>query len=155
MKIWPILTPDMILLDVPLADKDGVLRFIAQTFVRLGRITDADRVYAALKTREEIMSTGIGGGIGIPHAFSSEIGEIGLLLIRLARPIPFQALDGKAVDLVIPLIVPGNETSLHVRALGGISGLCRKPGFLKKIRMFQESGLIWEEIRKIEETGNP
>ncbi len=155
MKIWPILAPDNILLDVPLADKDAVLCFIAQTFVRLGRITDADRVYAALKNREELMSTGIGGGIAIPHAFSSEIGEVGLLLIRLARPIPFQALDGKPVDVIIPLIVPGNEPSLHLHALGGISGLCRRSGFLKKIRTFKDSGMIWEEIRKAEETGNP
>lgn len=154
MKICSLLTPDAILLDVALADKDAVLRFIAQTFVHLGRITDADRVYAALKQREELMSTGIGGGLGIPHAFSSEIGEVGLLLIRLARPIPFQALDRKPVDVVIPLIVPGNETSLHLHALGGISGLCRKPGFLKKVRTFKDAGLLLEEIRKAEETGN-
>ncbi|MEZ4527237.1 MAG: PTS sugar transporter subunit IIA [Desulfobacterales bacterium] len=155
MKIWPILTPDAIVLDAALADKDAVLRFIALTFVRLGRITDADKVYAALRNREELMSTGIGGGIGIPHAFSSEIRDVGLLLIRLARSIPFQALDGKAVDIVFPLIVPGSEKSLHLDALSGISGLCRTPGFLKKIRMIKDSGLIWEEIRKTEESGNP
>ena len=150
MKIWSILSPERIFLNIPLSDKEAVLRYISGAFARIGAIKDSDKLYTALKNREEMMSTGIGGGIGIPHVLTPDVDDVTILFIRPEKPVPFQALDNKPVDIIIPLIVPQNETTLHLRTLAGISGLCKKPGFLKYARKAKGPEIIWEEIKKIE-----
>ncbi|GBC61598.1 PTS IIA-like nitrogen-regulatory protein PtsN [Desulfonema ishimotonii] len=151
MKIRTLLPPEHIFLKAGLEDKQAVLRFIADSFGGLGVVRNTDNVHKALKTREEMMSTGIGNGIGIPHALTPEAEDIAVLLISLAHPIPFDSLDGAPVDIVIALIVPQNETTLHLRTLAGISGLCKRPGFLEMVRQSRDSRLLWENIRNTED----
>lgn len=151
MKVSKYLLPDQIHLDVTLPDKVSVLRFISEAFLKNKAVRDAEKVYRALTKREELMSTGIGGGIGIPHALTPEVEEVAIVLIRLKAGIPFQALDNRPVDIVIGLAVPENETTMHLRALAGISGLCKKPGILKNIRSATDPDALWQKIKQAEE----
>jgi mannitol/fructose-specific phosphotransferase system IIA component (Ntr-type) len=150
MKITSHLFPDRIRLDVPLADKTSVLRFVAEV-LEDAAAGNADRIYEALAKREALMSTGIGGGIAIPHALTPEVADLAIALIRLRSPIPYQALDNLPVDVVVGMAVPEHETTLHLRALAGISGLCKKPGMLAEIRRSGDPGELWERLRRAEE----
>jgi mannitol/fructose-specific phosphotransferase system IIA component (Ntr-type) len=154
VTIWNSLVSENIFLHIPLTDKDQVLCFIAESLARTGRIKSAEPVLAALKEREDVMSTGIGGGIGIPHAITPEADDVSILLLRLEKPIPFQALDGKPVDVVIALIVPEKDKSLHLMALSRLAGLCKKTGFLKSVRTSSDAQALWNEIKDTEEAGN-
>lgn len=151
MKIWTHLPPERIFLDAALTDKNAVLQFIAMTLGKSGAVTNPDAVYSAIKKREDMMSTGIGGGIGIPHALTPEVANIEILLIRLETPIPFESLDKKPVDIVFALVVHENETTLHLRTLAGIAGLCKKHDFLEAVRKSDSIQKVWEEIKQIEE----
>lgn len=151
MKVSNYLLPDQIHLNVKLLDKVSVMRFISQAFLKNKVARDAERVYQALMKREELMSTGIGGGIGIPHALTSEVEDVAIILIQLRQGIPFQALDNRPVDIIIGLAVPENETTMHLRALAGISGLCKKAGMLKEIRSAQDPGALWQKIKQAED----
>lgn len=154
MKIWTHLPPERIFLDAALSDKNAVLKFIALTLGKSGAVKNPEAVYTAIKKREDMMSTGIGGGIGIPHALTPEVSDIELLLIRLQTPIPFDALDNKPVEIVFALVVHENETSLHLRTLAAIAGLCKKQDFLKKVKKSTSTQALWEEIKRIEESVN-
>lgn len=151
MKIWKHLQTEHVFLDESLPDKDGVLRFICKTFAHEGVVTSETTLYAGLQKREEVMSTGIGGGIGIPHTISSEAKGAALLLIRLARPIDFEALDALPVDIVLGLVVPEKDTMLHLQLLAAISRLCRNPNFLKSVRQAPTSENLLEQLRSLEE----
>lgn len=151
MKVSNYLLPDQIHLDIKLPDKMSVLRFISQAFLKNKVVRDAEKVYQALMKREELMSTGIGGGISIPHALTPEVEDVAIILIQLRPGIPFQALDNRPVDIIIGLAVPENETTMHLRALAGISGLCKKPGMLREIRSAQDSGVLWQKIKQAED----
>ncbi|MFW6331900.1 MAG: PTS sugar transporter subunit IIA [Thermodesulfobacteriota bacterium] len=153
MKIWTHLSPERIFLGAALADKNAVLQFIALTLGKSGAVKNSDAVYSAIKKREDMMSTGIGGGIGIPHALTPEVNDIEILLMRLETPIPFEALDKKPVDIVFALVVHENETTLHLRTLAGIAGLCKKQDFLKMVRSSDSVQAVLEEIKQIEEGG--
>ncbi len=150
MNVTTYLLPDRIHLGVTLPDKDAVLRFIAEAFLKNKASGDSEKLYQALKKREELMSTGIGGGIGIPHALTPEVEDVSIILIHLKTGIAFQALDNRPVDIIIGLVVPENETTLHLRALAGISGLCKKPGMLKKIRTARDPNALWQEMTQTE-----
>jgi mannitol/fructose-specific phosphotransferase system IIA component (Ntr-type) len=151
MKIYKHLRTEHIFLNASLKDKDEVICFVADTFARDGVVADTRLLYENMKKRERTMSTGIGDGIGIPNAASWETNDPALLLIRLADPIDFEALDGLYVDIILALIVPENRTHLHLQILAGISRLCKKAEFLTLVRQTNNANDLWEGIRRIEE----
>ena len=150
MKISAFLPPAQIRLDVPVNAKDEMLRYIAETLGRLNLTNRASEVYGALTLRETMMSTGIGGGLAIPHALTPAVDRLCILLIRPEFPIPFDALDGLPVGVVFALLVPENETTLHLRTLAAVSALCRRPGFLDEIRSSTDSEAVWNRLRETE-----
>lgn len=150
MKITDYLRPDSIYLDVQLAEKSDVLRYIAGVCVKNGIINDPDILYRGLMDRERIMSTGVGGGIGFPHATSPEAGDAAVILIRLKTPVPFDSLDHKPVDVILSLIIPEAAPSIHVRLLARVSRLCRNSEFLDIVRQINDAHALWVEIDRLE-----
>jgi mannitol/fructose-specific phosphotransferase system IIA component (Ntr-type) len=151
MKIYNRLSAEHIFLNIPLKDKDEVIRFVADTFARDGLVTHARLLYDSLIERENTMSTGIGNGIGIPHAVSKEARDPALLLIRLTDAIEFDALDKLPVDIILALVVPENRIHLHIQILAGISRLCKRAEFLDFVRQTHDAKDLWKEIKRIEE----
>jgi PTS system nitrogen regulatory IIA component len=151
MKIYKRLSAEHIFLNVPLKDKDEVIHFVADTFARDGLVTHARLLYDSLIERENTMSTGIGNGIGIPHAVSREARDPSVLLIRLAHSIDFDALDKLPVDIILALVVPENQIHLHLQILAGISRLCKRDEFLDFVRQTRNADDLWQGIKRIEE----
>jgi mannitol/fructose-specific phosphotransferase system IIA component (Ntr-type) len=151
MKIYRHLRADHIFLNVPLKDKDEVIHFVADTFARLGLVTHAPLLYGSLIERENTLSTGIGNGIGIPHAVSGEALDSSVLLIRLAHGIDFEALDRLPVDIILALLVPENRTHLHLQILAGISRLCKRAEFMDFVRRTHNAKDLWQGIKRIED----
>jgi len=151
MKICTYLQTEHIFLHTTLPDKEAVLRFVADTCVRNGIVKDADTLYEGMQKREQTMSTGIGGGIGFPHTTSLEAQDAFVLLIHLAEPIDFEALDMMPVDIIMALVIPEKQTGLHLRILAGASRLCRKPEFLDAVRKAENPKKLCEAITSIEE----
>lgn len=86
----------------------------------------AEEVEAGLLEREEVMSTGIGHGIAIPHARLESVAEIRLALVRYPEGIDFDALDHKPVFLAFGVIGPPQGTGLHVKLLARIARLVKE-----------------------------
>jgi mannitol/fructose-specific phosphotransferase system IIA component (Ntr-type) len=80
-----------------------------------------DRILAALKQREETMSTGIGFGIAIPHASSEDVNDVVAAFGRSSQGIEFDALDNAPVKFVVLFIVPKNQFQTHLRTLASIA----------------------------------
>lgn len=80
-----------------------------------------DSILAALKQREETMSTGIGFGIAIPHCSSDKINEVVAAFGRSSKGIEFDALDNAPVKFVVLFIVPKNQFQTHLRTLASIA----------------------------------
>lgn len=151
MKVWKHLKVENIYLNTPLADKYAVLRFIAESLQKNGLIEDTDILIKGLLQREKTMSTGIGNGICFPHTTSSELTEAALILIKPLKPIDFEALDKLPVDIIMAIIVPENQTALHLQMLAGMSRLCRVPEFLSIVRSAEEEKVLRQKIKKLEE----
>ena len=107
-------------------------------------------LYDGLIQREQTMSTGVGGGIGFPHTTSKETRQAIVILIRLAKPIDFEALDHQPVDIILGLIFPESNPSIHVRMLARVSRLCQNPEFLSAIKQAEDADLLIEKIKVIE-----
>lgn len=151
MKVWTHLKTKNIYLKTPLEDKYAALCFIAGELQKKGLIRDADKLTEGLLNREKTMSTGIGDGICFPHTTSPDLAEAALMLIRPLKPLDFEALDKLPVDIIIAIIVPENQTALHLQMLAGMSRLCRVPEFLTIVRSAEDEDALLEEIKKLEE----
>lgn len=151
MKISQILTIESIFLNVEVNDKAAVLRFAADQFVRRGMAGSSRMLFDGMRIREEVLSTGIGGGIAIPHTTCPEACQGAILLLRPARPIDFDAMDTLPVDIILPMVVPPEDSARHLRLLAGISRLCRSPLFPQAVRTAGNPANLLEQIRQFEE----
>ena len=80
-------------------------------------------IFDSLFAREKLGSTGLGHGVAIPHGRVKGLKEATGVFIRLANPIPFDAPDGKPVNLLFVLLVPEQATDLHLQVLSELAQL--------------------------------
>jgi len=80
-------------------------------------------VFESLFARERLGSTGLGQGVAIPHGRIKGLKDAVGAFVRLAAPVPFDAPDGKPVDLVFFLLVPEQATERHLQILSELAQL--------------------------------
>ena len=103
-KISDLLSPVNVMIDLRIPDKAQLLQELAVIAARV-LILPPDEISFALLKREELGSTGMGGGVAVPHARIEKVNRPFGTLIRLNQPIHFAAVDGRPVDLVFPLLL--------------------------------------------------
>lgn len=91
--------------------------------ISTGKLPEALRqeVVTSLQAREEQVSTGIGYGVAIPHAFSENLAEVAAVFGRSVKGIDFEALDNSPVHFVVLFIVPKKDYHLHLQTLAAIA----------------------------------
>ncbi len=114
------------------ADKSALLTLLARAAAEKLGLAPAE-VAAALAAREALGSTGTGGGIAVPHARINALTAPSGFFARLDRPVAFDAVDGRPVDLVFLLLSPAADAE-HLRALAAVSRRLRTPGVAEAMR---------------------
>ena len=107
-----------------LANKGEVLARVAKLFASVYGV-DEHLSLEGLEEREALGSTGFGRGVAIPHARSSEVNRPSVVLLRLEKPVEFDAADGMPVDLVFGMLSPENAGATHLHALAALSRMVR------------------------------
>lgn len=124
----------LVSLDEPIgADKAAVIRALADAVVAAGRATDTDALFADAWAREEKDSTGVPGGIAIPHAKSDAVTEPTLAAARLPEGVDFGSFDGPA-DLVFLIAVPTASTQDHLAVLSTLARSLIREDFVASLR---------------------
>src|SRR5881275_303440 len=123
MSLANLLSAEQIIPEMKTTERWAAIVELIDLLVRLGKIKPADRdsILAALKQREETMSTGIGFGIAIPHCSSDRLNQVVAAFGRSPGGIEFDALDNAPVKFVVLFIVPKNEFQTHLRTLASIA----------------------------------
>jgi len=122
MSLANLLSAEQIIPEMQATERWSAIVELIDLLVSLGKIKSADRdpILAALKQREETMSTGIGFGIAIPHCSSDRL-EVVAAFGRSTKGIEFDALDNAPVKFVVLFIVPKNQFQTHLRTLASIA----------------------------------
>ena len=123
MELADILTKDQILTDLQAADRWQAIDELINNLVVTGKIQPQHReaIAAVVKKRETSMSTGIGFGIGIPHASTDLIYEVVGAFGRSTKGVNFDALDNQPVHLVMLFLVPQGQFQKHLHTLANIA----------------------------------
>jgi len=118
--IAKLLPPSNILLDLDVTSKKRVFEQAGLLFENNQGLARS-LVFDSLFSRERLGSTGLGQGVAIPHGRIKGLKEAVGAFVRIAQPVPFDAPDGKPVNLVFLLLVPEQATEQHLRILSDLA----------------------------------
>jgi len=129
MTLASLLSEDLIIPEMTATDRWQAIEEIVSRLVRSGRLDPShhDKAIAALRHREETMSTGIGFGIAIPHASCDAVPEVTACFGRSRAGIDFESLDGKPVHIIVLFLVPKDQFQTHLRTLAAIAKFLNDP----------------------------
>ncbi len=132
MKLSDILKNDAIIAELSSTDKLGVLEELSIAVSKPAG-TQSHEILNVLLEREKLGSTGIGGGIGIPHGKLASVKSIIVGFGRSIKGVEFDSLDNRPVNLLFILLTPENSTGSHLRVLAHISKLLKNDDFKENL----------------------
>lgn len=145
MRVSDLLSPADVLINVRASNKRLLLEQLAAKAANsLGLAMDLVAPY--LLKREELGSTGIGGGIAIPHARLPDLQRPYALLARLKDPMEFDSIDGQPVDIVIVLLMPADAESGQLGALALVARTLRALHTLSRLRDAKNTSELYSAI---------
>jgi len=142
MDLSDLVTPEAILPSLKANSKKQALQAIAEKAAALTGLPEKDILETLLK-REKLGSTGVGGGIAIPHGKLPGLERIFGLFARMPRAIDFEALDEHPVDLIFLLLAPEGAGADHLKALARVARLFREPGVVMKLRATDDATALF------------
>jgi nitrogen PTS system EIIA component len=147
MKILDVLEQEAILADLKARDKKGVIEELVAPIARISGIED-DRLVRVLLDRERLGSTGIGGGIGIPHGKLKDLDRLILGFGVSRRGIDFESMDGMPTHIFFLLVTPENSTGLHLKLLAQISRILKNETFKERLLAAARPSDVVEAIKE-------
>jgi mannitol/fructose-specific phosphotransferase system IIA component (Ntr-type) len=149
MDLSDILTKDQILTDLNAANRWEAIDELIDNLVQTGKIKSEHRgaISAVVKKRESSMSTGIGFGIGVPHASTDLIYEVVGALGRSKGGLNFDALDNQPVNLVMLFLVPQGQFQKHLHTLANIAKLMHKAEFRQALEQAPDAEAMLKIIQ--------
>ena len=142
MPLTELVAPNAILPALRANNKKQVIQELAAKAAELTGQNDR-AILEILLQRERLGSTGVGNGVAIPHGKLPKLGRLFGLFARLERPVDFEALDGRAVDLVFLLLAPEAAGADHLKALARIARLLRDPEIANKLRESRDESALY------------
>lgn len=150
MDLGDILSKEQIITDLQASDRWQAIDELINNLVATGKIRpeNHDAIAAVVKKRESSMSTGIGFGIGIPHASTDLIQEVVGALGRSRTGVNFDALDNQPVNLVMLFLVPQGQFQKHLHTLANIAKLLHKADFRQALEQAPDAEAMLKIIRE-------
>jgi mannitol/fructose-specific phosphotransferase system IIA component (Ntr-type) len=149
MDLGDILSREQIIPELRATNRWEAIDELISNLVATGKITaqHQEAIAAVVKKRESSMSTGIGFGIGIPHASTDLITEVVGALGRSRSGVSFDALDNQPVNLVMLFLVPQGQFQKHLHTLANIAKLLHKTEFRQALEQAPDADAMLKVVK--------
>lgn len=149
MNLGDIFGPEQIIAEMKSANRWEAIDELLANLISTGKIKPEHResIAAVVKKRETSMSTGIGFGIGIPHASTDLISEVMGAFGRSRSGVNFDALDNQPVNLVMLFLVPQGQFQKHLHTLAEIAKRLHNKDFRHAIEAAADAVEIYKIIK--------
>ena len=152
MKLSEILNTDEIKVNLEAEDKMEAIEELIDLLISEHEVSlrDRDNILEVVFQRESSVSTGVGGGIAIPHGTVDCIDEIVGAVGISANGIDFDSIDGEPVYIIILLLVSKKQVSKHIKTLAQIARIFNQDEIRKSIRSAGSSEKVFSIIENAE-----
>ena len=150
MLLSELLAPSRVRVPLRSQTKDDLLRELVELAVGERDPAAVASILESVREREQVLSTGVGGGVAIPHGKTPLIDQLVVAAGDCARPVEFAALDGAPVELCFLLIGPESAAGEHVKALSRISRLLRRDQLRDALRDARSADEFLRVVRESE-----
>ncbi|WP_394342368.1 PTS sugar transporter subunit IIA [Salinigranum rubrum] len=140
--------PELVTLEQPPASKEECIEFLLDVAVEAGRVDDREQALSDLLQREEEATTGVGFGIGIPHAKTSAVTRPSVVFARSEEGIDFDAMDDKPAHLLFMLIVPEEGGEEHLEILSSLSRALMHEEVRESLREAETVGAVRDTLKE-------
>src|ERR1043165_2644910 len=149
MTLGDILQKEQIITELKASNRWEAVDELLGHLVTCGKIKpeNRDQIATVVKKRETSMSTGIGFGIGIPHASTDLIHEVTGAFGRSKAGVNFDALDNQPVTLVMLFLVPQGQFQKHLHTLAKIAKLLHKKEFRQALEQAPDGKAMYQIIK--------
>ena len=137
MPLNDLVTPEAVIPSLKGNSKKQALLELSEKAAAVSGL-DAREIFDALVQRERLGSTGIGGGIAIPHG----------MFARLEKPVDFEALDDSPVDLIFLLIAPESAGADHLNALSRVARVLRDQSLIATLRSTRDASALYSVLTR-------
>ncbi|MCB1877543.1 MAG: PTS sugar transporter subunit IIA [Chromatiales bacterium] len=134
MNISDLLSIERVRADIEVSSKKNLLETASELLALGSPALTPTAIFDSLNGRERLGSTGLGGGIAIPHGRTAGTRRPIGAFLRIAPPIAYDAVDGNPVDLVFALLVPEDSPQDHLELLSKLAGLFNESSFIEHLR---------------------
>ena len=134
MLLTELLSLERVRIPLRARTKDELLHELVEAVSQGLPETAAESILSAVRDREQVLSTGIGQGVAIPHGKTPVVDQLLMAAGVTAEPVDFDALDGEPVELCFVLVGPESAAGAHVKALSRISRLLRRASLRDALR---------------------
>jgi PTS system nitrogen regulatory IIA component len=131
-----------VIADMRASSKKQALLEAAQRAAQITRLHER-AIFDVLLERERLGSTGLGGGIAIPHGKLAGLDRLHGVFARIAAPIEFEAIDARPVDLMFVLLAPEGAGADHLKALSRVSRALRDRSLVEKLRATDRADALY------------
>ena len=139
--IAQLLPPSNVIAELDSASKKRVFEQVGLLFENTLHIARS-QVFDSLFAREKLGSTGLGQGVAIPHGRIKGLRDAAAAFIRMKEPIPFDAPDGKPVNLICILLVPEKATDQHLQILSELAQMFSDKTFREQLQNSNDPAAI-------------
>ncbi len=157
MKLLDFIPRKGISASLKAADRKGVVNELAALLKKAhptGKINVQDVATAVLERETKVGSTGLGGGVAIPHARVDAVQDVVGVFGRTVKPLDFSAVDGDPVSLFFLIVSPASMAKEYATALEKVAHAIKRPNFCKFLRAARTAREIEEIFKDAEETAN-
>jgi len=132
-EINQLLRPEQVRIALSGTSKSDVINTLVDVLDGHEDIDSLEAVRKAIFDREEMMSTGVGKGLGLPHAKTAAATDTVAAFATTAAPVDFGAIDDEPIRLLLLLVGPEEHKSRHVKILGRISRLVSRDSLRERL----------------------
>ena len=148
MKIVEFLNEKAVTANLKSTTKEGVLSELVDVLAKAEGFRNRDELVKVLLNRENLGSTGIGQGVGIPHAKTDVVKKLVAAFGLCPQGVNFDALDGEPVYIFFLLVAPEDSAGPHLKALARISRLLKDKYFRESLKSLTDEKAILKLIRE-------
>ncbi|AUS25917.1 MULTISPECIES: PTS fructose transporter subunit IIABC [Paenibacillus] len=144
MRITDLMIKETMIMDLQATTKDGAIEELITSLEASGRINDRALFKEMIYKREAESSTGIGGGIAMPHAKTKAVNEATVVFAKSSKGVEFESLDGEPAKVFFMIAAPEGAANTHLRTLAALSRLLIDTDFIDKLMNTQTPDEVTE-----------